>query len=80
MELYKTKYVGLSHLTEQLSDTMSAYVVMCAQFEAMYIRMKEGGGESRKSRSSVMDQLNALEGGGSSVTTTKRTEYVEEYV
>lgn len=42
--------------------------------------MKEGGGESRKSRSSVMDQLNALEGGGSSVTTTKRTEYVEEYV
>jgi len=30
MELYKKKYVELSGLTDQVNNTMAAYVVMCA--------------------------------------------------
>jgi hypothetical protein len=46
----------------------------------MYLRLKGELGEARKSRTSVLDQLSALEGGGSTTTTKKVTEYVEEYV
>lgn len=80
MDLYKRKYVEASGLSETINEVMSAYVVMCAQFESMWLRMKGEITETRKSRQSVLEQLQALDGGQSSSTTTKKTEVYEEYV
>jgi len=46
----------------------------------MWLRMKGEITETRKSRQSVLEQLQALDGGQSSSTTTKKTEVYEEYV
>ena len=75
MELYKQKYVEFSNMVEKLNSTLSRYVITCAQLEALKNNVER---PSEKKRSSITEQLAALDSSSrSSVVVKKLTDTIE---
>jgi len=41
-EMYKSKYIEFSSMTDKVNEVMSKYVVLCIEFECLYKLYKEG--------------------------------------